>query len=409
MATYSDDENEQDPREFIWLEYEKFAPENHKVSSYITSLFSIQTCEEGLSWKYVTTAQRQWYWDEFVKYRWEAATDDHVKRVWYINTKELYRQTIHNWRSKNKHPDTVTEEQWARWKGEWDTQSWKDKAAKNKANKHSEPAGPGTGQTKHSGGSKSYAMHVVDLEQMEVFMEAASTQLADGTVIGEPTSQVINEHFKTIIGGPVKGRMYGLSTVANTLFPTAMAPRRRGLAGASQYIDALRDEARTATQISNEADERAQTAERRANEADERAQTATRRANEAEESAITTSEKALQATKECETLSTRLATLEESFRLYRDRSSSSSGQSSHGRGLSHAYRVNSAHTGRSSQGSRDASRGSPAARGSPASRYTPRDIASTPVISSQRRTSSFHVDPLITNEDNEYDDDETQP
>ncbi|XP_073152475.1 uncharacterized protein [Henckelia pumila] len=49
----------------------------------------------------------------------------------------------------------------------WASQAWLDTAKKYKANKHSEPAGPGTGQTKHTGGSKSYAMHVVDMKKIK--------------------------------------------------------------------------------------------------------------------------------------------------------------------------------------------------------------------------------------------------
>ncbi|XP_073156235.1 uncharacterized protein [Henckelia pumila] len=288
---FSEDESDQDPREFIWLEYDKFAPENHKVSSYITSLFYTQTCEEGYSWKFVTEDQRQWYWDEFVRYRWVLAIDLDIKRVWYINTKELYRQTIHRWRSQGKHPETITEETWSKWTAVWASQDWLDTAKIYKANKHSEPAGPGTGQTKHTGGSKSYAMHVVDMrkknkhepnawevflqmhrtsdgkfvdersknlnEKMEAYMLEAMTPLEDGTIHPEPTNNDINEHFKLICGGRKNGRMYGLSTLANTMYPAVMAPRQRGFAGGGENFEAFHDEARAATQRANEADQRA--------------------------------------------------------------------------------------------------------------------------------------------------------
>ncbi|XP_073145610.1 uncharacterized protein [Henckelia pumila] len=198
------------------------------------------------------------YWDEFVKrYRWVLAIDLDIKRVWYINTKELYRQTIHRWRSQGKHPETITEETWSKWTAVWASQDWLDTAKIYKANKHSEPAGPGTGQTKHTGGSKSYAMHVVDMEKMEAYMLEAMTPLEDGTIHPELTNNDINEHFKLICGGRKNGRMYGLSTLANTMYPAVMAPRQRGFAGGGENFEAFHDEARAATQRANEADQRA--------------------------------------------------------------------------------------------------------------------------------------------------------
>ncbi|XP_073157696.1 uncharacterized protein [Henckelia pumila] len=97
------------------------------------------------------------------KYKWEEENDSAITRVWYNNTKEMYRQTIHKWRSNGRYPDTITQETWSKWTKVWSSQPWKDKTTKYKANKHSEPAGLGTGQTKHTGGLKSYGMHVVDL------------------------------------------------------------------------------------------------------------------------------------------------------------------------------------------------------------------------------------------------------
>ncbi|XP_073144497.1 uncharacterized protein [Henckelia pumila] len=384
MVANTDYDEPGDPREFIWVEYDKFAPENHKVSAFITSQFKIQTCEEGISWKHVTQAQRQWYWDKFVKnYRWEEKDDPQIRQVWYNNTKELYRQTIHKWRSKRKHPESVNEEQWENWTSIWDSAGWKKTSAKYKKNKNSEPAGPGTGTTKHIAGSKSYAMHVLTMrkqlkkeptsweiflhthqrpdgtfvdersrqihEQMDAYFEQAMTPFEDGTMPDAPSSHEINKQFMTIIGGPRKGKLYGLSTVASTIYPEAMTPRPRGSVGAGSSLHALREEARKSRDEARESREEARAATQRAKEADEWA---------------------VEARREREELRARVSSLEESVRVLVGGMprGSHSRHSSQGRGSTQLPQV-SPHTGRSSQGSREESRSSPASRGSPEDRF----------------------------------------
>ncbi|XP_073300238.1 uncharacterized protein [Primulina huaijiensis] len=141
-----------------------FFPHNSRVSRYISAQFSLQTCDPGWSWRYVTPEQRQWYWEQFyTRYTWAADIDAQVRDLWFRTTATLYRQTIHGWRTSGHHPQTVTPERWAAWTATWQQQDWQDRAAKNKANRNSEPAGRGTGTTKHIAGAKTYSTHGQDL------------------------------------------------------------------------------------------------------------------------------------------------------------------------------------------------------------------------------------------------------
>ncbi|XP_075475773.1 uncharacterized protein LOC142511684 [Primulina tabacum] len=195
-----------------------FFPHNNRVSRYISAQFSLQTCDPGWSWRYVTPEQRQWYWEQFcTRYTWAADID---------------------------------------------AQDWQDRAAKNKANRNSEPTGEGTGTTEHIAGAKTYSAHGQDLrarhgrdptswelyvhthrhddgsfvdtrsrlihEEMERYMAESMTPTDDGSEPAVPSPQSVNSMFKTVVGGKKKGRMYGCGSMASTLYPDEMAPGRRG-------------------------------------------------------------------------------------------------------------------------------------------------------------------------------------
>ncbi|XP_073310221.1 uncharacterized protein [Primulina huaijiensis] len=228
-----------------------FFPNNSRVSRYISAQFSLQTCDPGWSLRYVTPEQRQWYWEQCC-----------VRDLWFRTTATLYRRTIHGWRTSGHHPQTVTPERWAAWTATWQQQDWQDRAAKNKANRNSEPVGQGTGTTKHIAGAKTYSAHGQDLrarhgrdptswelyvhthrhddgsfvdtrsrllhEEMERYMAESMTPVDDGSEHAVPSPRSVNSMFKSVVGGKKKGRMYGCGSMASTLYPDEMAPGRRG-------------------------------------------------------------------------------------------------------------------------------------------------------------------------------------
>ncbi|XP_073015062.1 uncharacterized protein [Primulina eburnea] len=246
-------------RRYLWR---RFLPDNNSVSRFISRQFKLQTCDTGYSWKYVTLEQRQWYWEQFcLRYRWSEAIDAQVRALWTHNIAIIYRRTIHGWRSKNRYPQSVPQERWASWNAAWQQEDWQSRAAKNKANRNSEPAGTGTGTSKHIVGAKTYSAHGQDLrdrhgrdptswelyvhthrhadgsfvdtrscmihEEMERFMAESVTPF-DGSEPEVPSPQSVNDMFKSVVGGKKKGRMYGCGSMANTFYPDEMAPGRRG-------------------------------------------------------------------------------------------------------------------------------------------------------------------------------------
>ncbi|XP_073318019.1 uncharacterized protein [Primulina huaijiensis] len=132
----------------------------------------------------------------------------------------------------------VTPERGAAWTAAWQQQDWQDRAAKNKANRNSEPAGEGTGTTNHIAGAKTYSAHGQDLDEMERYMAESMTAVDDGSEPAVPSPQPVNSMFKTVVGEKKKGRMYGCGSMASTLYPDEMAPGRRGgSSGVSQWSE----------------------------------------------------------------------------------------------------------------------------------------------------------------------------
>ncbi|XP_073019437.1 uncharacterized protein [Primulina eburnea] len=164
--------------------------------------------------------------------------------LWLRTSATLYRRTIYSWRSTDKHPPTVTPERWAAWTDAWQQQDWQDRAAKNKANRNCEPAGVGTGTSKHIAGAKTYSAHGQDLrarhgrdptswelhvhthrhedgsfvdtrsrlvhEDMERSMAESVTPAGDGSEPAVPRPQSVNTMFKLVVGGRRRGGCMGV-------------------------------------------------------------------------------------------------------------------------------------------------------------------------------------------------------
>ncbi|XP_073315705.1 uncharacterized protein [Primulina huaijiensis] len=221
------------------------------------------------------------------KYKWPDHLDATIRHLWYKNIATQYRRTVHSWRSAGHHPQTVSNERWASWMLAWNEERWLDRAAKNKKNRNSEPAGPGTGTTKHVGGSKTYSGHSQKLREqhgrdptswelyvhthrhddgsfvdersrlvdqaMQAYMNESLTPLDDGTIPSQPSSEEVNNMFSMVVGGPKKRRMYGCGSMASTFYPDQMAQRPRGGSSrssrGSQDMERMREEWETQKRV----------------------------------------------------------------------------------------------------------------------------------------------------------------
>lgn len=56
-------------------------------------------------------------------------------------------------------------------------------------------------------------------EQMKAYLEEALTPFEDETMPNAPLPQEIDRQFLIITGGLRKGKLYGLSTIASTIYP----------------------------------------------------------------------------------------------------------------------------------------------------------------------------------------------
>ena len=79
-----------------------------------------------------------------------------IKATWEVLAKSGYTDNLNKWR-KHGRPVHVTESIWARWNEAWGTAEFR---ARFRANRRTEKAGPGTGPSRHTGGSISFSEHV---------------------------------------------------------------------------------------------------------------------------------------------------------------------------------------------------------------------------------------------------------
>ncbi|XP_073155584.1 uncharacterized protein [Henckelia pumila] len=236
----------------------KFLPYSHKISAYITKKFAELQCLQGHSWKYVDKETRDLYWKSFKeKYYWDTLLDADVKKTWNALVADLYKKTLCNWRKKPQPPQGVDPDVWEHWQTVWSTPEWKQKSVCGKRNRCSEPAGLGTGLSKHIGGSRSYVEHAMQLradlehkgmcwelfkkthekkdgtfvdarsqainEKMNAkFVEASQLTNEDG-LPQIPTGEAIDNMYMEVVGGVTKKRLYGIGSQAYVTFPEAMS------------------------------------------------------------------------------------------------------------------------------------------------------------------------------------------
>ncbi|KZV55351.1 hypothetical protein F511_24668 [Dorcoceras hygrometricum] len=238
----------------------KFQPYSHKVSAFITKKFVELQCLQGHTWELVDEETRNYYWEKFEeKYCWDPELDAEVRKTWNVLVADQYKKTLHNWRRKPQPPRGVQSEVWEHWQTIWSTPEWKHKSKCGKKNRYSEPAGPGTGISKHIGGSRSYMEHAIQLsadlkrkstcwdllkkthgkedgtfvdarshainEMMNVRYAEASQPTNEDGVPQIPTADAMDNIYLDVAGGVRKKRLYGIGSQAYITFPDAMSGR----------------------------------------------------------------------------------------------------------------------------------------------------------------------------------------
>ncbi|XP_074561670.1 uncharacterized protein LOC141817966, partial [Curcuma longa] len=246
-----------------------FTPEGHKVAAYITSKFDERLCPAGHTWRHVDQDMRTFYYDEFLKkYTWEAGHEQEFQATWNAACAKLYKDMLYKARKKGTKPFFIPHEIWDAWQAIWSAEKWQANAVIARSNRNTELAGPSTGSTKHTAGSRSIVEHTLDLEHelqrpptcWEIFTKTNKSK--DGSFIdphsvaqasaatvqgGEPqvlSPNQVNEIYYDVVGGRKKSStLYGLGSQARVAYDRVMAPRARGRpSGSSSTIEALQKE-----------------------------------------------------------------------------------------------------------------------------------------------------------------------
>nr|GMD09614.1 ABC transporter B family member 11 [Ipomoea batatas] len=84
-------------------------------------------------------------------------------------------------RTSTGRPACVAEETWAIWEAYWDRPDVKAKSEQHRKNRMSEVEGPGTGCSRHTGGSRSTIKHYHKLEEVQAHHDAATQEAEDST------------------------------------------------------------------------------------------------------------------------------------------------------------------------------------------------------------------------------------
>ncbi|XP_031124228.1 uncharacterized protein LOC116026941 [Ipomoea triloba] len=123
----------------------------------------------GYAWKNVPNEYKDLYFEEFKKfYKWDESIEAQVRKTFLAQAGLRYADMLSKFKTKRTstgRPDCVAEETWAIWEAYWDRPDVKVKSEQQRKNRMSEVEGPGTGCSKHTGGSRSAIEHYHKLRE----------------------------------------------------------------------------------------------------------------------------------------------------------------------------------------------------------------------------------------------------
>nr|GMD55942.1 uncharacterized protein LOC109168299 [Ipomoea batatas] len=118
---------------------------------------------EGYTWKKIPNEYKESYFEEFKKfYKWDASIDRHVRKAFLAQAGIRYIDMVSKFKSNRTStgkPACIHEDTWHIWEAYWDRPDVKAKSEQQRKNRMSEVAGPGTGCSRHTGGSRSAIEH----------------------------------------------------------------------------------------------------------------------------------------------------------------------------------------------------------------------------------------------------------
>ncbi|KAK9146318.1 hypothetical protein Sjap_006221 [Stephania japonica] len=183
--------------------------------------------------------------------RWDDALPEDLVRAAYDRLAGTrYTALMHKLKKNRVQPIYVTDEAWRRYLQYWESEDFQARSRQATQNRNTEVEGPGTGPSKHGGGSVSFAttqerladssetppsvndlylhLHTVNHDRQHSSILDRSGSIADvGATCATPEQSVDDEAvYLNVAGECSKGRVYGLGSVGRK-------KRRYGTPGAS--------------------------------------------------------------------------------------------------------------------------------------------------------------------------------
>nr|GME03147.1 uncharacterized protein LOC109149905 [Ipomoea batatas] len=224
---------------------------SHKCSTTMKTIFMQRIYSEGYTWKNIPNEYKESYFEEFKKfYKWDASIDRHVRKAFLAQAGIRYTVMVSKFKSNRTltgKPACIHEDTWRIWEAYWERPDVKAKSEQQGKNRMSEVAGPGTGCSRHTGGSRYAIEHYhklreelqkepnlfecfehmhkkkngafIDERSKKIVEEIqarhdAATQEVEGST--EPPVINMSQLYVDVVGGVKKQRIYGLGTKASS-------------------------------------------------------------------------------------------------------------------------------------------------------------------------------------------------
>ncbi|KAK9144379.1 hypothetical protein Sjap_004282 [Stephania japonica] len=170
----------------------------------MTDTFKKGMIPEGYHWKFVPQYQRDIYWEI-----WRVTLTGTLKllhSLWWptkSKVKVRYKALMNKLLTEGERPIFVTEEAWRRYVEYWESDDFKARSKIASSNRRSEKGGPGTGMSKHTGGSILFLVHEERLSKeqgrdctaLELYLHV-HTKKHDGQTFIDARSERVNAEIR---------------------------------------------------------------------------------------------------------------------------------------------------------------------------------------------------------------------
>ncbi|XP_039140187.1 uncharacterized protein LOC120277413 isoform X2 [Dioscorea cayenensis subsp. rotundata] len=164
----------------------------------ITFIFKERMDENGYSWKNVSKETKDFYWNEFQKFFvWDESMLSAIKMAWQRKAAERYRALMCSLRKGKEKSLHVSDSAWKTWTDAWNSPEFKTRCETATANRLTEITGPGSGISRHTGGSISHASHA-DRLRSRLGRDPRPFELFEVTHTKKGTSMLVDTRAQSV-------------------------------------------------------------------------------------------------------------------------------------------------------------------------------------------------------------------